>query len=86
MIEPFFIPDMQTAHNGYAVYCLAKMLQCSYLTFNGNKPPVANTRPVFLPVHWLAFKKASDMQTGVFFVSNAQQRARHALGSLATSA
>ena len=42
------------------------MLQCSYLTFNGNKPPVANTRPVFLPVHWLAFKKASDMQTGVF--------------------
>ena len=66
MIEPFFIPDMQTAHNGYAVYCLAKMLQCSYLTSNGNKPPVANTRPVFLPVHWLAFKKASDMQTGVF--------------------
>ena len=39
MIEPFFIPDMQTAHNGYAVYCLAKMLQCSYLKFNGDLPP-----------------------------------------------
>ena len=42
----FFILDMQTAHNGYAGYCLAKMLQCSYVTVNGNKfPPnfVANS-------------------------------------------
>ena len=47
----FFIRDMQTAHNGYAVYCLAKMLQRSYLYSNGNKPPchVANTRPVSPP-------------------------------------
>jgi len=36
MIEPFFISDMQTAHNGYAGYCLAEMLQCSYVTVNGN--------------------------------------------------
>ena len=66
MIEPFFILDMQTAHNGYVKYCLAKMLQRSYLIINGSKPPVANTRQVFLPVHWFAFKKASAMRTGVF--------------------
>ena len=39
MIEPFFISDMQMAHNGYAGYCLAKMLQCSYLNFNGDISP-----------------------------------------------
>jgi len=36
-LSRFFILDMQTAHNGHAGYCLATMLQCSYVIGNGDK-------------------------------------------------
>ena len=71
---------MQTAHNRYAVYCLVKMLQRSYVHPNGNTPPchVANTRPVSPPCALVSVQESLRHANGGFFVPNAQRRARHA--------